>query len=99
MQDILQVAKDILVQLLGGTVTTVLIGILISLVKKGQFNSWGKIAGRFLSKLGNARLGKTVWEKFEDVITISLVSFTQGLKEGADEDDKIVDKTADNKKK
>lgn len=79
--------KDILIQ--GGIVA--LIGFVISVVtawiKKGQFEDWGKTAGRALSKIGNARMGKVNWEKVEDVITLSILSFAKGVKIGADEDD------------
>ena len=59
----------------------------LAYVKKGKFENWGKTVGRFLSKLGNTQMGKDKWEKIEDIITLSILSFAKGVKLGADEDD------------
>ena len=61
--------------------------ILMAFIKKGQFENWGKAVGRFLSKIGNAKLGRNKWEKIEDTITLAILSFAKGVKIGADEDD------------
>jgi hypothetical protein len=83
----MEAVKDILIQ--GSMVALIgfLTSILIAWVKKGQFESWGIKLGRWLSMLGNTKLGKDKWEKVEDVITLSILSFAKGLKIGADEDD------------
>jgi len=79
--------KDILIQ---GGLTAALalaVSLLTAWIKKGQFETWGKTVGRFLSTMGNARLGREKWEKIEDVVTLSILSFAKGVKVGADEDD------------
>lgn len=60
---------------------------IMAIIKKGQFETWGRIVGRLLSKVGNQQLGRNKWEKLEDVITLAILSFAKGVKLGADEDD------------
>lgn len=83
----MEAVKETLVQ--GGIMMLVffVISVITAWVKKGQFEGWGKIVGRWLSKVGNVKLGKTAWEKIEDVLTLSILSFAKGVKLGADEDD------------
>ena len=77
------------------TIITMLLGLaipagmtfLFAMVKKGQFENWGISIGKWSSKFGRTRLGKVAWEKMEDLIFMSIVSFAQGLKKGADMDD------------
>lgn len=82
--------KDMLI----GTGATIVLGIVISLlttwIKKGQFHKWGYSVGVLLDKFGMAKFGKLNWEKFEDVITTAVLSFAQGIKDGADWDDNEV---------
>lgn len=74
-----------------GILTTVGVSVigtfLLSFIKKGQFETWGKVVGRALSKLGNTQMGRAKWEKIEDTITLAILSFAKGVKLGADEDD------------
>lgn len=83
----IDVIKDLLIS--GGliAVLSILSGLLSTWIKKGQFENWGKITGRYISKLGNTKLGKEKWERIEDVITLAILSFAKGLKIGADSDD------------
>ncbi len=83
----MEAVKDILIQ--GGIVALIVfvVSVLTAWVKKGQFENWGKTVGKWLSKIGNLKMGKEKWEKIEDVITLSILSFAKGLKIGADEDD------------
>ena len=53
----------------------------------GQFHSWGELFGKWLSKMGRIRMGKTKWEQLEDAITESILTFAEGVKKGADCDD------------
>jgi hypothetical protein len=55
-----------------------------------MFEGWGIVVGKFLSKIGCAQIGKSNWEKVEDVLTVSVLSFAQGIKKGADWDDNEV---------
>lgn len=94
---------DWLLDFFKGAGVTFIIGIVTflftSIIKKGQFENWGIVVGKGLSKFGNSRLGKTVWEKLEDIILVALITFVHGLKKGADSDDKIFDKKDDKDKK
>ena len=77
------------------TVITLLLtagtSLVVSLIKKGQFESWGIAVGKLLSKIGDLRFGRSKWEKIEDALLISFVSFAQGVKKGADMDDNLPD--------
>ena len=77
------------------TVVTLLLtagtSFIVSLIKKGQFESWGIAVGKALSKIGDLRFGRSKWEKIEDALMIAVVSFAQGLKKGADLDDSLPD--------
>lgn len=83
----MEFVKDFLVS----TGLTMLVGFLSSLaftyIKNGQIEKIGYSVGKWLDKLGKARLGKETWEKLEDIFTTALFSFAKGLKEGADWDD------------
>ena len=79
--------KDLLTGAGGVAIASVIVMFIASWVKKGQFENWGITIGSALSKLGNAKLGKAVWEKLEDSITVAFVTFAQGIKKGADLDD------------
>lgn len=78
---------DIFKFVAGGSFITIAGAIIVAFLKKGEFEKWGRNVGKALSKFASARFGKKSWEKIEDVITISFVSFAKGIKEGADEDD------------
>lgn len=80
---------DIFKLVAGGSFITIAGAIMVAFLKKGEFEKWGRGAGKALSKFASARFGKKTWEKIEDVITISFVSFAKGIKEGADLDDEI----------
>ena len=71
----------------GGSILISVAGIAVAMLKRGQFEGWGYKVGRALSKFASAKIGKSTWEKIEDVITVSFVSFAKGIKEGADSDD------------
>jgi len=77
------------------TVVTLLLttgtSFIVSLIKKGQFETWGIACGKALSKIGDLKLGRSKWEKVEDALMIAIVSFAQGLKKGADLDDSLSD--------
>lgn len=60
---------------------------LITLIKKGEFESWGVISGKFLSRLVRMKIGKGKWEKIEDSIALAIISFASGFKKGLDSDD------------
>lgn len=86
----MDVLKDVLV----GVGTTAIIGIVTTLiatmVKAGQFHTYGYTVGKWISKFGSARLGKTTWEKIEDLFSTVVISFAMGVKDGADWDDQEV---------
>ncbi len=78
---------DTILNVIIGFAITGGVTLLFSVIKGGKFESWGVVVGKALSKLGRARIGKAAWEKMEDVIIMSFVSFAKGLKDGADWDD------------
>ncbi len=82
---------DILITIATTLVMTIGLSFVISLIKKGQFEKWGIIAGKLLSKTGDFRFGRSKWEKIEDALLIAFVSFAQGVKKGADLDDTMPD--------
>jgi len=86
----MDVLKDVLV----GVGTTAIIGIVTSLiatmVKAGQFHTYGFAVGKWLSNIGTTRLGKATWEKIEDLFSTTILSFAMGVKDGADWDDQEV---------
>jgi hypothetical protein len=78
---------DIIKTAFSGGMITAVGALIVFFLKKGQFESWGIAVGKALSKFASAKFGKAAWEKLEDTITVSFVSFAKGLKEGADADD------------
>ena len=52
-----------------------------------KFYNWGYLIGQNLSTAGKKLVGESNWEKFENNLTGSFFSFSQGLKEGADSDE------------
>lgn len=75
---------------------TALITILITFIKKGNFESYGIYVGKFLDKVGRSQFGTTNWEKIEDVITVAIISFSHGIKKGADWNDEEVKNLIEN---
>lgn len=74
----------------GGFAITAIAGLIATYIKKGDFKKWGVACGKALSKFADAKIGSGRWEKLEDAITIALVSFATGVKEGADYDDEEI---------
>ena len=70
---------------------SIISSLLLTWIKKGQFEKWGIKVGKLLSYLGNKELGKEQWEKIEDILTLAILSFAKGIKIGADNDDRIND--------
>jgi len=96
----MEIVWNVLSSLFGGIGITALVGLLFALIKKGQFEKWGIKIGETMSAFGRTQLGKKTWEKIEDPVFMSIVSFAQGLKKGADMDDnngKGIKKIGDNK--
>ena len=60
--------------------------IFASFVPNTKFHAWGVSIGQKLSAAGNKVAGVS-WEKLENNLTGSFISFAQGVEEGADEDD------------
>ena len=83
MNDILKYALETVI----GLAVTGITAFVVSYLKKGGFKNWGITCGKALSKFAGAKIGANRWEKMEDVITVSIVSFATGFKEGADYDD------------
>lgn len=81
---------------------TLIAGALISYIKKGDLKNWGIVVGKAISTFADAKIGKGRWEKLEDALTVGLVTFAIGVKEGADYDDadveKVMDKIEESKK-
>lgn len=66
---------------------SIITSILTAFIKKGKFENWGYTVGKSLSKFAGSKMGAKKWEKIEDVITLSILSFAKGIKQGADRDD------------
>ena len=71
----------------GFFVGSILPFVLASVLPNKWFKTLGVKAGRDLSRMGRRLIGPDSYEKFENTLTGSLVSFAQGVAEGADEDD------------
>lgn len=67
---------------------TVLIPLIFTTFLPNQkFYGWGKMYGRKVSRFMNKKLKALNWEAVENNFTGSLVSFAQGIQDGADSDD------------
>ena len=77
--------------LLGGIIGFV-VGVILpllfaSFIPNQKFYSWGQIIGRKMSIAGNKYVGVN-YEKLENNLTGSALSFSQGVRDGAAEDNK-----------
>lgn len=79
---------------IGIAVGTILPFILATFVPNTWFKNLGVKAGRDLSRAGRKLVGKDAFEKIENNFTGSLLSFAQGVVQGADEDDNSADSNA-----
>ena len=64
------------------------VGILFKFVPNSKLEAWGIKLGKLLSKFGRSKLGKT-WEAQENKFTDAIVVFAEGIRKGADLDDKV----------
>lgn len=83
--------SDLLIGVGLTVVISAVTGLLVTLIKKGNFEKWGVFAGKTLSRFARLKIGKRKWEKMEDSFTIAIVTFAKGFKKGADLDDNISD--------
>ena len=70
------------------------VGIIVPLLftyflPNAKANEYGKALGAKMSAFGSAKLGKDSYEKLENNITGTFVSFALGFQEGADSDDVV----------
>lgn len=56
------------------------------LLPNKKFHGWGFALGKKASEKGKALIGDS-WDKLENNLTGSFLSFAEGFKEGADSDD------------
>ena len=63
------------------------VGILFKFVPNSKLSSWGITLGKWLSKFGRSKLGES-WEAQENKFTDAIVVFAEGIRKGADMDDK-----------
>lgn len=69
-------------------VFTVLIPLIfLTFLPNEKLYNWGFKYGSKWSKWMNKKLGRLNWEGIENNITGSVISFAQGIKDGADSDD------------
>lgn len=61
--------------------------IFMSFLPNKKFKAWGTVVGKKASLKGSKLIGKENWEKLENNLTGSVLSFAQGFVEGADLDD------------
>lgn len=76
------------ITLIIGFVVGVLVPVIfMSFLPNTKFKKWGITVGTKASLKGSKLLGKENWEKLENNLTGSFLSFAQGFAEGADLDD------------
>lgn len=76
--------NETLIVIIAFVVGTGLPLIFASFLPNSKFYNWGVSVGKKMSAAGRKISG---WEGIENNLTGSFLSFAQGLKEGADEDD------------
>lgn len=88
---VLGAMKDIAITGVAGLILTSVLGIVVGWIKKGKLESFGQKCGSAVSKFARTKLGAKFWERIEDVITLSILSFVKGFKLGSDMDDTLSD--------
>lgn len=76
---------NVLTMILGFLVGVILPIVFANFIPNEKFYKWGKSVGRKMSAAGNKLVGKS-YEQLENNLTGSMLSFSQGIKEGAGED-------------
>jgi hypothetical protein len=83
--------KDFAIVSVAGVAITSILGLVVGWIKKGRLEEMGRKCGAVISGFARARIGAKYWERFEDVVTLSILSFVKGFKLGSDMDDSLPD--------
>lgn len=91
LNGVLGALKDLAIAGVAGVILTSVLGIVVSWLKKGKMEAFGNKCGAAVSGFARSKFGAKFWERIEDVITLSILSFVKGFKLGSDMDDSLPD--------